>query len=180
MAGGKGMRLRPHTANCPKPMIQINGKPMLEIILEKCINFGFTNFYFSVNYLRDQIIDYFGDGTKWGIKINYIFEDLPLGTAGSLKLFPKEIINPILVLNGDIITNLNLKLFTEFHEKHNSKMTIAAKNETYTIPYGVIHTKDIENIKFSEDKTSNEIVRRGLLEKIFGGVGTQQELPTTP
>ena len=162
MAGGKGMRLRPYTSNCPKPMIQINGKPMLEIILEKCIFFGFKNFYFSVNYLKDQIIDYFGDGTKWGVKIKYIFEELPLGTAGSLKLFPKEIINPILVINGDIITNLDLRLFSKFHEKNNSDMTIAAKNESYTIPYGVIYTSDIELERIVEKPTQNFLVSAGI------------------
>ena len=162
MAGGKGMRLRPQTENCPKPMIQINGKPMLEIILEKCIHFGFKNFYFSVNYLKDQIIDYFGDGKKWGIQINYIFEEMPLGTAGSLNLLPKEIKNPILVINGDIITNLNLRLFTEFHDKNNSEMTIAAKNETYTLPYGVIHTTGIELEKIVEKPTQNFLVSAGI------------------
>ena len=103
MAGGKGTRLRPYTSDCPKPMIQINGKPMLEIILEKCIDSGFSNFYFSVNYLKDQIINYFGDGKKWGVKISYIFEKFPLGTAGPLRLLPQDSISPLLVLNGDIL-----------------------------------------------------------------------------
>ena len=79
MAGGKGKRLRPYTANCPKPMIEISGKPMLEIILEKCIKAGFVNFYFSVNYLKEKIINYFNDGSDWGVNIQYLIEDKPLG-----------------------------------------------------------------------------------------------------
>lgn len=162
MAGGKGTRLRPYTEDCPKPMVEINGKPMLEIILEKCINSGFSNFYFSVNYLKDQIIDYFGDGKKWGIKISYIFEKFPLGTAGPLRLLPQDSKSPVLVLNADIITNLNLELFIEFHEKNNSEMTIASKNETYTIPYGVIYTSDIELKKIIEKPTYNFLVSAGI------------------
>ena len=164
MAGGKGKRLLPHTSNCPKPMISINGKPMLEIIIEKCINFGFDNFYISVNYLKDQIINYFGDGNKWGVKINYLFEEKPLGTAGSLTLIPEDenLNNSILVLNGDIITNLDLALFTEFHEKHNADMTIAAKHSSYTIPYGVINTSGLELEKIVEKPTYNFLVSAGI------------------
>ena len=133
MAGGKGKRLLPHTSDCPKPMVLINGKPMLEIILEKCINSGFDNFYFSVNYLKEKIINYFGDGNKWGVKIQYLYEKEPLGTAGSLKLLPEysKISDSILVLNGDIITDLNLSLLAEFHQKHDADITIAAKHKTF-------------------------------------------------
>ena len=97
MAGGKGTRLKPHTSNCPKPMLKIKGKPMLEIILNKCIDSGFSNFYFSVNYLKEQIIDYFEDGSKWGIKINYLIEEIPLGTAGAIKLVPQGFKDSLLV-----------------------------------------------------------------------------------
>ena len=80
MAGGKGTRLKPYTNNCPKPMIKVDGKPMLEILLEHCIECGFREFYFSVNYLKEQIIDYFEDGQNWGVRINYLVEDTPLGS----------------------------------------------------------------------------------------------------
>ncbi len=162
MAGGKGQRLRPFTSNCPKPMIPINGQPMLEIIIEKCIRSGFQNFYISVNYLKEQIINYFGNGEKWGIKINYIYEDFPLGTAGSLKLLPENISESILVLNGDIITNLDLSLFTRFHQKHNASMTIAAKNEQFKIPYGVITNSGIELENIIEKPTYNFLVAAGI------------------
>ena len=164
MAGGKGKRLLPHTSNCPKPMIAINGKPMMEIILEKCISYGLTRFYISVNYLKDQIINYFGDGNRWGVKIEYLYEKEPLGTAGSLNLIPQynNIRDSILVLNGDVIKNLDLSLFAEFHEKHNAYMTIAAKNSSYTIPYGVINTSGVELEKIIEKPTYNFLVSAGI------------------
>ncbi len=164
MAGGKGKRLLPHTSNCPKPMLTINGKPMLEIILEKCILFGFNSFYISVNYLKDQIINYFGDGNRWGVKIEYLYEEEPLGTAGSLNLIPenKNIGKSILILNGDVITNLDLGLLADFHQKHDADMTIAAKNSTYTIPYGVIKTSGIELEEIIEKPTYDFLVSAGI------------------
>ena len=162
MAGGEGKRLMPKTSNCPKPMIKIKGKPMLEIILEKCINFGFKNFYFSVNYLKEQIIDYFGDGRKWGVKINYLTEDSPLGTAGSLKFIPKSIQNPYLVLNGDIITNLDLRLFVQFHKKYSASITVAAKYEANKIPYGVLYTSGVELLKIEEKPIQKILVSAGV------------------
>ena len=164
MAGGEGKRLLPYTYDCPKPMIAINGKPMLEIILENCISYGYKNFYISVNYLKDQIINYFGDGNRWGVKIEYLYEKKPLGTAGSLKLIPnyEKIINSILVINGDIITDLDFSLLAEFHQKHKADMTIAAKHNPYTIPYGVINTSGVELEKIVEKPTYNFLVSAGI------------------
>lgn len=162
MAGGKGTRLRPHTNNCPKPMLKINGKPMLEIILIKCINSGFSNFYISVNYLKDQIIDYFKDGSKWGVKITYLREDYPLGTAGALKLIPREFKDHLLVLNGDIITELDLHSLVKFHNKYSSSITVAAKNEVNSIPYGVIYTSGFELVKIVEKPVQRFLVSAGV------------------
>ena len=111
MAGGRGKRLMPLTENCPKPLIRVNGKPLLEIILEQCIDAGLKNFYISVHYLSEQIIDYFGNGEKWGIKISYLHEKLPMGTAGALSLLPSNIKHPLLVMNGDLLTKINLHQF---------------------------------------------------------------------
>ena len=93
MAGGKGTRLRPHTEHCPKPMLLVGDKPILEAVLDQCIAAGFRTFYFSVNYLKEQIIDYFDDGSRWGVSIHYLVEDEPLGTAGSLQLLPDTLSN---------------------------------------------------------------------------------------
>ena len=164
MAGGKGKRLLPFTNDCPKPMLKINGKPMLEIILEKCIDYGFDNFYISVNYLKEKILNYFGDGQKWGVKIQYLCEEEPLGTAGSLKLIPKykNIKDSILVLNGDIITDLNFNLLAEFHQKHFADITIAAKYNSYTIPFGVINTSGLELENIIEKPTYDFLVSAGI------------------
>ena len=108
MAGGRGKRLMPLTENCPKPLLKINGRPLLEIILKQFIDAGIERFYFSVYYLSEQIIDYFGDGEKWGVKITYLHEDKPLGTAGALKLLPDDISDPLLIMNGDILTKINI------------------------------------------------------------------------
>ena len=86
MAGGEGKRLRPLTRDCPKPMLQIAGKPLLEIILKQCLDAGFEHFYFAVNYLKEQIQSHFQDGSAWGARIQYLEEDKPLGTAGALSL----------------------------------------------------------------------------------------------
>ena len=116
------------------------------------------------NDLWFEIINYFGDGNKWGVQIEYLYEAKPLGTAGSLKLIPEyeNLNNSILILNGDIITNLDLSLLSEFHEKHNADMTIAAKNDSYTIPYGVINTRGVELEKIIEKPTYNFLVSAGI------------------
>ena len=90
MAGGEGKRLRPLTHDCPKPMLQVSGKPLLEIILKQCLDAGFENFYFAVNFLKEQIQAHFEDGSAWGARIQYLEEDKPLGTAGALSLLPES------------------------------------------------------------------------------------------
>jgi len=162
MAGGKGTRLMPHTSKCPKPMVKIQGKPMLEIILNKCINSGFSCFYFSVNYLKEQIIDYFQDGSKWGVKINYLIEGKALGTAGALKLVPKVSKDPFLVLNGDVITDLDLNSLINFHQEYDAAITVAAKYEENRVPYGVIYTSGSDLIKIVEKPLQKFLVSAGV------------------
>ena len=162
MAGGKGTRLRPHTSNCPKPMLKIKGKPMLEIILNKCINSGFSSFYFSVNYLKEQIIDYFEDGSKWGVNINYLIERKALGTAGALKLVPQSLKDPLLVLNGDVITDLDLNSLVNFHQEYSAAITVAAKYEENLVPYGVIHTSGLDLLKIVEKPIQKILVSAGV------------------
>ena len=145
MAGGRGKRLMPLTESCPKPLLKINGKPLLEIILEQCINYGLRKFYISVHYLSEKIIDYFGNGEKWGIDISYLHEDKPLGTAGSLNLLPKDLKYPLLTMNGDILTKINLKQFISFHKNNKADISLSGSEFFYRSPYGVI---DIDGINF--------------------------------
>ena len=104
MAGGLGTRLRPLTQDCPKPLLKVGGTPLLETILEGFINKGFDTFYISVNYKADMVEEYFGDGSKWGVNIEYLRETKRLGTAGSIKLLPEKPSLPFIVMNGDLLT----------------------------------------------------------------------------
>lgn len=162
MAGGKGTRLRPHTENCPKPMLLVNGKPMLEIIIEHFIANGFHKFFLSVNYLKEQIFDYFEDGKKMGVEIHYLTEKEPLGTAGSLKLLPKNITEPFFVINGDVLTRLNPKHLLDFHYEHKSEATLCVREYVTTIPFGVVETKGITLIGFKEKPSYRQMVNAGI------------------
>jgi dTDP-glucose pyrophosphorylase len=139
MAGGFGFRLRPLTDNCPKPMLQVGDKPILEVLLNSFIKAGFVNFYVSTHYLPEVIHNYFGDGSKWGIKINYVHEETPLGTGGALGLLPEDIPDlPLIMINGDVLTNVDFERILEFHQKNNSTATMCVRDYEYKVPYGVI------------------------------------------
>ncbi len=162
MAGGIGSRLRPFTENCPKPMLKIGDKPILEILIEQLIDNGFSNFYISVNYLKEQIIEYFGDGRKWSIDIKYLIEEKPLGTAGALSLLPKEINKPFIVINGDILTKFNMKQLIDFHLKNKSYLTICAREYEINVPFGVIETNGIELENIIEKPTYRNYINAGV------------------
>lgn len=141
MAGGFGTRLKPLTNDCPKPMLKVGEKPMLEHILESFIESGFSDFYFSVHYLPEVIMSYFGDGSKFGVDITYVTESQPLGTAGALALLaPFSIELPLLVINADVLTSLNFKRLLDFHIESNAGMTIAVREYELEVPYGVVET----------------------------------------
>ena len=162
MAGGKGKRLRPHTANCPKPMLQVGNKPMLEIILENCISRGLSKFYISVNYLKDQIINYFQDGSQWGVSINYLIEEEPLGTAGCLALLPRTLTEPFLVINGDILTRLNPSNLISFHNSQKSMATLCVRKHTLDIPFGVVETDGFNLLSIEEKPNYNYLINAGV------------------
>lgn len=162
MAGGQGKRLLPATKNCPKPMLKIRGKPILEIILEQCIKAGFRNFYISVNYLKEKIIDYFGNGERWGVKICYLEEKKPMGTAGSLSLLPKEPKDPILVINGDILTRVDFISLLDFHEEQEASATICMREKETELPYGVVTSKNYRVESIEEKPTLYHNVNAGI------------------
>ncbi|TRW92999.1 nucleotidyltransferase family protein [Candidatus Methylobacter oryzae] len=139
MAGGFGTRLRPLTDNCPKPLLEIGGKPILETTLENFVSSGFRDFYIAVHYLADQIKDYFGDGQRWGIRIRYIEERQPLGTAGALGLLPDDVSDlPMIVMNGDILTQIDFARLLAYHNEHQGIATLCVRRYEYQIPYGVV------------------------------------------
>ncbi|PIE69221.1 MAG: alcohol dehydrogenase [Deltaproteobacteria bacterium] len=138
MAGGKGSRLGTLTDNCPKPMLFLGKKPMLEMIIESLTGYGFSNFYLSVNYLKEHIIDYFGNGDKFGVNIQYLHEERPLDTGGSLGLIeplPKE---PLLVMNGDIFTDLDFGELLDNHHTSGVDATLCLREVSSQIPFGVV------------------------------------------
>jgi len=152
MAGGFGTRLRPLTNSCPKPMLRVGGKPILERILQSFVEAGFHRFYISTHYMPQVIRDYFGDGEKWGVSIKYVHENEPLGTGGALGLLPHdEIDQPMFMMNGDLLTSINLQSFLEFHESQNGVATMCVKEYEHQVPYGVI-TSDGTQIKSMVEK----------------------------
>lgn len=138
MAGGFGKRLYPLTQDCPKPLLRVGSKPLLENIIENFILQGFNNFYISTYYKSEAIQDYFQDGSKWGCGIKYILEEQPLGTAGALSLLPKEISSEFIVMNGDIITNINFDHLCHFHRENKGVATMCIREYVNTLPYGVV------------------------------------------
>lgn len=141
MAGGFGTRLRPLTHNCPKPLLKVGEKPILELILERFINSGFHRFFISTHYMPEMIREHFGDGSRWGVTIRYIHEDSPLGTGGALGLLPHDEIDlPMFLMNGDLLTTLDFKNLLEFHETHSGAATMCVREYEYCVPYGVIQS----------------------------------------
>jgi dTDP-glucose pyrophosphorylase len=162
MAGGQGERLRPLTESCPKPMLMVKDKPILEILFEQCFSSGFTKFFISVNYLKQQIIDYFGDGSRWGVEINYLQEQKQLGTAGALSLLPQKPNDPFLVINADVLTRIDIINLLRFHQEQNSDATIAVLNHEITIPYGVVHSENSKVLSIEEKPLLSQFVNAGI------------------
>jgi len=140
MAGGRGIRLMPLTESTPKPMLRVGGRPILENILTSAIAQGFREFVISINYLGDVIEDYFGDGAKWGAKISYLKEESPLGTAGALSLLPEGTNGPIIVANGDLITELDYRAMLQHHNDTQAEISMAVRRFEFKNPYGVVQT----------------------------------------
>ena len=147
MVGGLGQRLGELTENCPKPMLIVDGLPLLEKIVLEFINNRFYRFVFCVNYLSEKIIEYFGNGEKWGIEITYTKEKEPLGTAGALSLLAEKPDGPFIVMNGDVVTNINFKQMLIHHNEHQSDITIAVAPYNVSLPYGVIEHNEEGLIK---------------------------------
>ncbi|MGG1291672.1 nucleotidyltransferase family protein [Bacillus smithii] len=162
MAGGLGTRLWPLTENIPKPMLTVGTKPILQTILESFIEYGFHRFYFSVNYKREIIKDYFGNGLEWGVNIQYLDENQRLGTAGALSLFTEKPTKPIIVMNGDILTKINFQQLLQFHEESESMATMCVREYQLQIPYGVVRTEGTRLCSIEEKPTERHFVNAGI------------------
>lgn len=147
MAGGLGERLRPLTEITPKPLLSVGGKPLLQTILESFVKQNFSRFYISVNYQADAIKQHFGDGGKWGVRIHYLEEDKRLGTAGALQLLPKRPNEPLLIMNGDLLTRVNFQDLLNYHDEQETMATMCVRDYDFQVPFGVI---DVENHKIKK------------------------------
>lgn len=153
MSGGRGKRLSPLTDSIPKPMLPLDGKPILEHNIDRLISYGIKKIYISVGYLANQIIDYFGDGSKKGIDIHYIKEDQPLGTAGALSLIDNIKSQNVLLMNSDVFTNINFEKMYLKLINSNADMVVASKDYKVDIPFGIFETVNQE-IKSLKEKPS--------------------------
>ena len=163
MAGGKGKRLMPLTATTPKPMLPLNGKPILEHVITKAKISGFNKIFISVNYLADVITDYFGDGSKFGLSIQYIREKSPLGTAGALQFLPPEYFeNDVVVTNSDVLTDVCYGDMLSFSKSTDSDGLMAVRPQEWTNPFGVVKTDGQKLVALEEKPTHRYQVNAGV------------------
>lgn len=162
LAGGEGRRLRPLTADCPKPMLPLGERPLLERSLLNLKGMGFRHFYLSVNYMAEKIIDHFGDGSRLGVEIRYLHEDRPLGTAGPLSLLPELPKTPLVVMNGDILTRLHFPTMIEFHDEHEAAATMAVREYEVQVPYGVINVDEMRITGIEEKPVMRHLISAGI------------------
>lgn len=184
MAGGFGTRLRPLTDNCPKPMLKVGDKPILETLLNQFLKAGFKNIYISTHYMPEQITGYFGDGSAWGANIRYVYEETPLGTGGALGLLPADIpALPLIMINGDVLTTVDFEQLLNFHKKYQPVATMCVREYDYQIPYGVVSGDGLRIIEMQEKPIQRYFVNAGIYvvsPNLFMNVPSQEhiDMPT--
>lgn len=162
MAGGLGKRLLPYTEDCPKPMLSVAGKPMLEHIIERARSEGFSRFVLAVRYLGHIIEQHFGNGERWGIRIDYLREQAPLGTAGALGLLGSTPKLPLVVTNGDVLTDIRYGEMIDFHERHQAVATMAVRQHEWQHPFGVVRIQGVDIVGFEEKPVHRTHVNAGI------------------
>lgn len=162
MAGGLGSRLGPLTNDCPKPLLKVGSKPILEIILENFIEYGFQQFYISVNYKAEMIEKYFGNGSQWGVNISYLRENERLGTAGALSQLPGKFSKPLVVMNADLLTKVNFQQLLNFHSEHRANATMCVRDYDFQVPYGVAKIEKYRLIGIEEKPVHSFFVSAGI------------------
>jgi dTDP-glucose pyrophosphorylase len=162
MAGGMGNRLRPNTESCPKPMLRVAGKPMLEHIIERARLEGFSHIALAIHYLGHIIEDHFGNGARLGVRIDYLKEETPLGTAGALALLKPRPELPFVVSNGDVITDIRYGELLDFHGRQDAAATMAVRMHEWQHPFGVVQTKGVEIVGFEEKPIARSHINAGV------------------
>lgn len=160
MAGGYGKRLMPLTANTPKPMLRVGEQPLIERLVQQLKQAGIARVNISTHYKGDQISAHFGNGEAFGIEVEYVSEDRPLGTAGALSLVSGD--DPLLVINGDILTGLDFRSLLDFHFEQAAEMTVAVREYGFDVPYGVVDTDGLHVTAVTEKPTIKFFVNAGI------------------
>lgn len=162
MAGGKGTRLRPYTESIPKPMVRVAGRPMLERLVLHLVGYGIRDIYIAVNYLSKVVEEHFGDGSSFGCSIRYLREESPLGSGGALSLLPEDMAEPLLVMNGDLVTQIDIGRFVDFHSCGGYDATIGLHEHPVALPYGVADVAGTKLVALREKPTERFLVNAGL------------------
>ncbi|MFO0948665.1 MAG: nucleotidyltransferase family protein [Planctomycetota bacterium] len=138
MAGGFGKRLRPLTVDVPKPMLPVGDRPVMEWIIGRLVQTGIRTVHVATHFMPEKIMDHFGDGRRFGVQIRYVNEDRPLGTAGALSLVKTD--KPLLVMNGDILSEIDFHALVDYHHRSSAQMTVGVRKFDYQVPYGVVES----------------------------------------
>lgn len=164
MAGGLGTRLRPLTYSIPKPLLPVGEKPILEVIIQKLKSHGIRDIFLTTGYRSELIQTYFRDGAKFGVRITYVNEQQPLGTAGALALLPRKKLGrqPFIVMNGDILTKLDFRKMREFHSKQRAVLTIGTKQYEHQLPFGTLDVRAGEVLSIREKPTFSHLISAGI------------------
>jgi NDP-sugar pyrophosphorylase family protein len=164
MVGGLGTRLRPLTDKTPKPMLPVGGKPILQTIVEKFASYGFVNIVMCIGYKSHIIQEFFEDGSRFGVNIEYIVEEKRMGTAGALSLLSEEQKSkePFFVMNGDLLTNVNFESMLEFHLEQEAKATMCVREYDFQVPYGVVNIENGEIQSIEEKPVHSFFVSAGI------------------
>lgn len=162
MVGGLGTRLRPLTNDVPKPMLDVGNKPILHTIVENFAKYGYTDIIMCVNYKSEIIKEYFGNGDKFGVKIEYVLENQRMGTAGALSLLQKRPKDDFFVMNGDLLTNVNFEYLHEYHKDSNALASICIRKYEMQVPYGVVNVRANKVTSIEEKPTQNFFVSAGI------------------
>jgi len=162
MVGGLGTRLRPLTDELPKPLLQIGDKPILETIINGFSKYGFRNIVLSVSYKAEMIEEYFGDGSRFGVNIEYVHENKRMGTAGALSLMKEKLSEPFFVMNGDLLTNINFEHMLEYHLSNKAVATMGVREYDFQVPYGVVNVDGHQILNIEEKPVHKFFVSGGV------------------
>ena len=162
MAGGLGNRMKALSDNCPKPMLKVGEDPLLERLLDWFISQGHTEFYISVRYLKNVIQAYFGDGSAKGINITYLEEDSPLGTAGSIGMLPAHLDQPLVVCNGDLLFEPDVRALLKHYNEQNADLVVASVKESFSVPFGVLRHDSGKVLELTEKPTYDLWISGGI------------------